>query len=126
MILDTPAQRPCANNQFECANGDCANKAFVCDGDNDCPDRSDENGCDRCPTDTFRCGDGACIRRKYKCDGLFDCHDASDETDCGAQAEPLVQVTTVAEPQELTTTPAENATEPVTGIHSYLNCYLCR
>jgi hypothetical protein len=34
--------RECDDIQFKCNNGVCVYRAFVCDGDNDCGDMSDE------------------------------------------------------------------------------------
>lgn len=35
----------CHSDRFECPNGKCINKTEVCDGRNDCGDRSDEVVC---------------------------------------------------------------------------------
>ena len=35
----------CNRDQFQCGNGNYINKAFECDGDNDCKDGTDEHRC---------------------------------------------------------------------------------
>lgn len=35
----------CPPNRFQCDNGLCVSLSFVCDGDNDCQDMSDERNC---------------------------------------------------------------------------------
>ncbi|XP_077974467.1 prolow-density lipoprotein receptor-related protein 1-like isoform X1 [Styela clava] len=61
----------------------CHPDAFKCDGEADCINGTDEEGCDVktpvCPEFMFRCHDGACIPSNWKCDGHIDCPDSSDE-----------------------------------------------
>ena len=44
----SPGTKPDSCNprsQFTCSNGECINKDWKCDGQNDCSDSSDENDC---------------------------------------------------------------------------------
>ncbi|XP_060649592.1 very low-density lipoprotein receptor isoform X1 [Drosophila nasuta] len=76
----------CDEKQFQCRNGDCIPIRFVCDGDADCKDHSDEQvtSCKfleaTCSSDHFRCSNGNCIPNKWRCDQENDCADASDES----------------------------------------------
>ncbi|XP_020811864.1 low-density lipoprotein receptor isoform X1 [Drosophila serrata] len=76
----------CDEKQFQCHSGDCIPIRFVCDGDADCKDHSDEQVKEckfieaTCSTDQFRCGNGNCIPNKWRCDQEHDCADGSDET----------------------------------------------
>ncbi|XP_016987346.1 low-density lipoprotein receptor isoform X3 [Drosophila rhopaloa] len=75
----------CDEKQFQCRSGDCIPIRFVCDGDADCKDHSDEQikECKfieaTCSSDQFRCGNGNCIPNKWRCDQESDCSDGSDE-----------------------------------------------
>ena len=60
----------CPTNHFSCKNKNCISRAWVCDGDNDCGDNSDEmENCDSriCLVDEFRCSTGKCIPIHWKC-----------------------------------------------------------
>ena len=35
----------CSTNEFQCTNGRCIQRDFVCDLEDDCGDRSDERNC---------------------------------------------------------------------------------
>ena len=45
VLVEGTTVEPCPDGLFTCANGECALQAWTCDGDNDCSDGSDEEGC---------------------------------------------------------------------------------
>ena len=79
---------------FLCSDGvTCIPGPKSCDDTPDCPDHSDELGCDfTCLLQTgsitgFKCHDGSCANAgadgSRMCDGTSDCADGSDELGCG-------------------------------------------
>lgn len=99
----------CDTQTFTCSNGECLADIFVCDGDKDCQDGSDETqcsskcrqhtqisgrgiekvDCDKCHLDNctctetyFQCWTGGCIFMFNVCDHIPHCSDESDEAIC--------------------------------------------
>ncbi|XP_012340324.1 very low-density lipoprotein receptor isoform X4 [Apis florea] len=74
----------CSLRQFQCANGKCIPLPWICDGTDDCGDKSDETikkceGPQKCSDTEFKCTNGKCIPGTWHCDGDNDCRDGSDE-----------------------------------------------
>ncbi|KAL5017255.1 hypothetical protein ScPMuIL_006844 [Solemya velum] len=79
--LDLICKVNCTQDQFECLDGECTFAYWVCDGDIDCTDGSDENHCPDipCKADEFQCLDGECISESWVCDTRDDCTGGEDE-----------------------------------------------
>merc|ERR1719481_1801673 len=86
--------------QFQCDDGDCISISYRCDRDNDCSDRSDEEGCTNfCGSSEFLCDNGNCVNANYICDGDNDCGDRSDENICSESVSEAPSTTTTSRPR---------------------------
>ncbi|KAI5633262.1 low-density lipoprotein receptor domain class A domain-containing protein [Phthorimaea operculella] len=86
----------CLDHEFMCTAGYCILKKFVCDGDPDCRDESDELYCNNhtCAAGEFACHDDQlCIEMTRRCDAQMDCPDGSDEEFCLPPEDPTQYVT---------------------------------
>ncbi|XP_078621857.1 low-density lipoprotein receptor-related protein 2-like isoform X1 [Branchiostoma floridae x Branchiostoma japonicum] len=80
-----PTSQCLSSFSFPCDNGRCIYRYYRCDGDDDCGDNSDEEGCGTehtCSPLSFHCTNGGCVPRRWRCDNDDDCGDGSDEANC--------------------------------------------
>lgn len=90
-----PDAKACPSGEFMCANRKCLATTYVCDGDDDCGDGSDELKCASpltCGPDQLRCNTSECVPLMWSCDGDPDCSDSSDEGPerCGSDGAPYL------------------------------------
>ncbi|VDM56665.1 unnamed protein product [Angiostrongylus costaricensis] len=79
----------CMADERACANNECVKADYICDGEPDCRDRSDELNCPtmrQCEPNEFKCQNQRCVQKMWLCDGDDDCGDNSDERDCGVHS----------------------------------------
>lgn len=70
----------CESGEFSCSSGQCISVKFLCDGEDNCDDGSDETICQNCTSGVFPCSSSkVCLERYQLCDGTPDCEDARDE-----------------------------------------------
>ncbi|VDO82984.1 unnamed protein product [Heligmosomoides polygyrus] len=83
-----PSSGQCMADERACGNNECVKADYVCDGEPDCRDRSDEMNCPalrQCEPNEFKCHNQRCVQKMWLCDGDDDCGDNSDELNCGVQ-----------------------------------------
>ncbi|KRY90391.1 Basement membrane proteoglycan [Trichinella pseudospiralis] len=78
----------CLEGEATCQNGECVKREYICDGQRDCRDGSDEFNCpapQACEPNEYQCANKNCIQKMWICDGDDDCGDGSDEQNCGTR-----------------------------------------
>ncbi|MGH0151147.1 UNVERIFIED_CONTAM: hypothetical protein FKN15_057920 [Acipenser sinensis] len=83
--LKPSPSRPCRVDEAVCQSGQCILRDYLCDGERDCGDGSDELSCGTpspCEPNEFKCRNGRCALKLWRCDGDNDCGDNSDEEYC--------------------------------------------
>ncbi|CAL8383949.1 unnamed protein product [Arctogadus glacialis] len=70
------------SREHRCGDGRCVSNDWLCDGDHDCVDKTDEVNCSCKSQGLLECRNGQCIPSAFRCDGDNDCKDGSDEENC--------------------------------------------
>lgn len=89
---DEPTDCPefsCMPGQYQCKNKQCIHPSQLCNGENDCGDKTDELDCSsyQCLSTQFKCAGTAnstdkCIPLSKRCDNKTDCERGEDEANC--------------------------------------------
>ncbi|EHA98609.1 Low-density lipoprotein receptor-related protein 2 [Heterocephalus glaber] len=76
--------RECNMTQQAACGDRCIPVAWLCNGERECPDGTDEQCEEPCGghRQAWQCDDGTCISIHWLCDGAGDCLDGSDEVNC--------------------------------------------
>uniref|UniRef100_W5MXZ4 MAM and LDL receptor class A domain containing 1 n=1 Tax=Lepisosteus oculatus TaxID=7918 RepID=W5MXZ4_LEPOC len=89
-----PQPPTCRSGSFECLHvHECIPESWLCDGEPDCKDMSDEEVCpsgvpgtvppqELCGDRQYQCSDQQCIPSLLRCDGVPDCPWGEDEFSC--------------------------------------------
>uniref|UniRef100_UPI0035901FB8 complement factor I-like isoform X2 n=1 Tax=Myxine glutinosa TaxID=7769 RepID=UPI0035901FB8 len=109
-------ERGCNSSEFECTNKKCVLRKNMCNGDDDCADRSDEMCCQSCSNVALLCSTGNCVAQSSLCDGEADCINHEDEANCPStkQSEKYDNEIIVQERQKIL-----DAALPICGNSSY-------
>nr|Q05793.1 RecName: Full=Basement membrane-specific heparan sulfate proteoglycan core protein; Short=HSPG; Contains: RecName: Full=Endorepellin; Contains: RecName: Full=LG3 peptide; Flags: Precursor [Mus musculus]AAA39911.1 perlecan [Mus musculus] len=88
LLPSVPGPSACGPQEASCHSGHCIPRDYLCDGQEDCRDGSDELGCASpppCEPNEFACENGHCALKLWRCDGDFDCEDRTDEANCSVK-----------------------------------------
>ena len=74
---------PCHEGWYHCPESlECIPGHWVCDREEDCGDKRDEQNCTYpCRQGELKCDENRCIPEQWVCDGRYDCVDRTDEPD---------------------------------------------
>lgn len=73
-------KRECQSDQHQCPDGCCIPDYYLCNGNEECSDGSDELLCEEsCESEEFQCSSdkNMCLHAFYVCDGVAQCPEVS-------------------------------------------------